>query len=309
MASEKRPRPRIRCAILGSGNIGTDLMAKLMRSRVLEVQAMAGIEAASPGLARAREAGVIASARGIDGLLELNPLPEIVFDATSAHAHRVHARRLGDAGIVAIDLTPAAVGDYVVPAVNLHERIGASNLNLVTCGGQATIPIVAAVNRVAAVEYAEIVATIASASAGPGTRQNIDEFTQTTARGLERLGGAKRGKAIIVLNPAEPPIMMRDTIYISFEPGASHEEIAASIGRMVREIQRYVPGYRLRTEPLFDEDRVTVMIEVEGAGDFLPRFSGNLDIMTAAAVRVGEEIARNMLSGLLPARPGAGGSV
>lgn len=309
MASEKRPRPRIRCAILGSGNIGTDLMAKLMRSRVLEVQAMAGIEAASPGLARAREAGVIASARGIDGLLELNPLPEIVFDATSAHAHRVHARRLGDAGIVAIDLTPAAVGDYVVPAVNLHERIGASNLNLVTCGGQATIPIVAAVNRVAAVEYAEIVATIASASAGPGTRQNIDEFTQTTARGLERLGGAKRGKAIIVLNPAEPPIMMRDTIYISFEPGASHEEIAASIGRMVREIQRYVPGYRLRTEPLFDEDRVTVMIEVEGAGDFLPRFSGNLDIMTAAAVRVGEEIARNMLSGLSPARPGAGGSV
>ena len=307
MASEKRPR--IRCAILGSGNIGTDLMAKLMRSRVLEVQAMAGIEAASPGLARAREAGVIASARGIDGLLELNPLPEIVFDATSAHAHRVHASRLGDAGIVAIDLTPAAVGDYVVPAVNLHERIGASNLNLVTCGGQATIPIVAAVNRVAAVEYAEIVATIASASAGPGTRQNIDEFTQTTARGLERLGGAKRGKAIIVLNPAEPPIMMRDTIYISFEPGASHEEIAASIGRMVREIQRYVPGYRLRTEPLFDEDRVTVMIEVEGAGDFLPRFSGNLDIMTAAAVRVGEEIARNMLSGLSPARPGAGGSV
>jgi acetaldehyde dehydrogenase len=309
MASEKRPRPRIRCAILGSGNIGTDLMAKLMRSRVLEVQAMAGIEAASPGLARAREAGVIASARGIDGLLELNPLPEIVFDATSAHAHRVHASRLGDAGIVAIDLTPAAVGDYVVPAVNLHERIGASNLNLVTCGGQATIPIVAAVNRVAAVEYAEIVATIASASAGPGTRQNIDEFTQTTARGLERLGGAKRGKAIIVLNPAEPPIMMRDTIYISFEPGASHEEIAASIGRMVREIQRYVPGYRLRTEPLFDEDRVTVMIEVEGAGDFLPRYSGNLDIMTAAAVRVGEEIARNMLSGLSPARPGAGGSV
>jgi acetaldehyde dehydrogenase len=307
MASEKRPR--IRCAILGSGNIGTDLMAKLMRSRVLEVQAMAGIEAASPGLARAREAGVIASARGIDGLLELNPLPEIVFDATSAHAHRVHASRLGDAGIVAIDLTPAAVGDYVVPAVNLHERIGASNLNLVTCGGQATIPIVAAVNRVAAVEYAEIVATIASASAGPGTRQNIDEFTQTTARGLERLGGAKRGKAIIVLNPAEPPIMMRDTIYISFEPGASHEEIAASIGRMVREIQRYVPGYRLRTEPLFDEDRVTVMIEVEGAGDFLPRYSGNLDIMTAAAVRVGEEIARNMLSGLSPARPGAGGSV
>src|SRR5262249_39875257 len=270
---------RVRCAILGSGNIGADLMAKLMRSQTLEVQAMAGIEPASAGLARAREAGITVCDNGIDGLLALSPLPQIVFDATSAHAHREHASRLRDARIIAIDLTPAAVGEYVVPAVNLEERLGADNLNLVTCGGQATIPIVAAVNRVAPVEYAEIVATIASASAGPGTRQNIDEFTQTTARGLERLGGAKRGKAIIVLNPAEPPIVMRDTIYVCFERGASHEEVAASIKKMVYDIQQYVPGYRLRTEPIFDEDRVTVMIEVEGAGDFLPRYSGNLDIM------------------------------
>jgi acetaldehyde dehydrogenase len=285
---------RVRCAILGSGNIGTDLMVKLMRSRALEVVAMAGIDRASEGLARARQAGLRVFENGIDGLLSMRPLPQIVFDATSARSHLEHAPRLREAGIAAIDLTPAAVGDYVVPAVNLDERRGASNVNLVTCGGQATIPIVAAVSRVAQVEYAEIVATIASASAGPGTRQNIDEFTETTARGLERLGGARRGKAIIVLNPADPPIMMRDTIYVRFAPGASQEEITASIRRMVREIQQYVPGYRLRAEPLFEEDQVTVMIEVEGAGDFLPRYSGNLDIMTAAAVRVGEETARNL---------------
>lgn len=294
MVSKAEAPARVRCAILGSGNIGTDLMAKLLRSRVLELQAMAGIESASAGLARAAEAGIATCCNGIDGLLALNPLPEVVFDATSAQAHRAHAPRLRAAGIIAIDLTPAALGEYVVPAVNLDERLGAVNLNLVTCGGQATIPIVAAVNRVAPVEYAEIVATIASASAGPGTRQNIDEFTQTTARGLERLGGARRGKAIIVLNPAEPPIIMRDTVYACFDAGAPHEEIDASIRRMVHEIQRYVPGYRLRTEPLFDGDQVTVMLEVEGAGDFLPRYSGNLDIMTAAAVRVGEEVARKL---------------
>ncbi len=269
-------------------------MVKLLRSETLELVAMGGIEPASAGLARARAAGIRVFENGLDGILSMSPKPEIVFDATSAHSHLEHAPRLREAGIIAIDLTPAAVGDYVVPVVNIDERRGASNLNLVTCGGQATIPIVAAVNRVAPVEYAEIVATIASASAGPGTRQNIDEFTQTTARGLEQLGGARRGKAIVVLNPAEPPIMMRDTIYVSFEAGASHEEIAASIKRMVREIQQYVPGYRLRTEPLFDADQVTVMLEVEGAGDFLPRYSGNLDIMTAAAVRVGEEAARHL---------------
>lgn len=269
-------------------------MVKLMRSEKLELVAMAGIEPASAGLARAREAGIQVYENGLDGILSMSPKPKIVFDATSAHSHLEHAPRLREANIIAIDLTPAAVGEYVVPVVNIDERRGASNLNLVTCGGQATIPIVAAVNRVAPVEYAEIVATIASASAGPGTRQNIDEFTQTTARGLERLGGARRGKAIIVLNPADPPIMMRDTIYVRFEAGSSHEEIGASIKRMVREIQQYVPGYRLRTEPLFDTDQVTVMLEVEGAGDFLPKYSGNLDIMTAAAVRVGEEAARHL---------------
>lgn len=295
MESAKTNAPRARCAILGSGNIGTDLMVKLLRSEALELVAMAGIERASEGLARARKSGLVVFENGIEGLLAMRPRPQIVFDATSARAHLAHAPRLKQAGIIAIDLTPAAVGDYVVPAVNLDERIGASNVNLVTCGGQATIPIVAAVSRVAQVEYAEIVATIASASAGPGTRANIDEFTETTARGLERLGGARRGKAIIVLNPADPPIMMRDTIYVRFARGASAEEITASIRRMVREIQQYVPGYRLRTEPLFEEDQVTVMIEVEGAGDFLPRYSGNLDIMTAAAVRVGEEAARNLM--------------
>jgi len=301
--------PRVRCAILGSGNIGTDLMAKLLRSELLEVRLMAGIEVASEGLARARAAGLVTSSDGIDGLLAHSPLPKIAFDATSAQAHRKHAPRLREAGIIAIDLTPAAVGDYVVPVVNIQERLGAANLNLVSCGGQATIPIVAAVNRVAPVDYAEIVATIASASAGPGTRQNIDEFTQTTARGLERLGGARRGKAIIILNPADPPIIMRDTVYARFESGASHEEITASIRRMVREMQQYVPGYRLRAEPLFDGDQVTVLLEVEGAGDFLPRYSGNLDIMTAAAVRVGEEVARDLLSSRTPEDAAAGESL
>ena len=296
---------RIRCAILGSGNIGTDLMMKVLRSELLELGAMAGIDPASEGLVRARAAGIKACDNGIDGLLSLTPLPEIVFDATSARSHLEHAPKLREAGILAIDLTPAAVGAYVVPAVNLGERLGADNLNLVTCGGQATIPIVAAVSRVAPVEYAEIVATIASASAGPGTRQNIDEFTQTTARGLERLGGARQGKAIIVLNPADPPIMMRDTIYVRFAAGASHEQITASIRRTVREIQQYVPGYRLRAEPLYEDDLVTVMLEVEGAGDFLPRYSGNLDIMTAAAVRVGEETARSLLRARSNRRPAA----
>jgi acetaldehyde dehydrogenase (acetylating) len=296
MQSNKTNSTRVRCAIVGSGNIGTDLMVKLLRSEVLELVAIAGIDPGSEGLARARTSGIKTYENGIDGLLAAQPLPEIVFDATSARAHLVHAPKLRERGIIAIDLTPAAVGEYVVPSVNIAERLSVNNLNLVTCGGQATIPIVAAVSRIAPVEYAEIVATIASASAGPGTRQNIDEFTDTTARGLERLGGARRGKAIIVLNPADPPIMMRDTIYIRFESGASHEEITASIRRMVREMQQYVPGYRLRAEPLFEDDQVTVMLEVEGAGDFLPRYSGNLDIMTAAAVRVGEAAAHNLLA-------------
>lgn len=287
---------RVRCGILGSGNIGTDLMEKLRRSRVLELCLLAGIEPASEGLARARAAGVAVTAEGIDGVLAYRPKLEIVFDATSASAHRANAERLKQAGAVAIDLTPAAVGEYVVPTVNLRQHLEAPNVNLVSCGGQATIPIVAAVSRVAPVEYAEIVATISSRSAGPGTRQNIDEFTTTTARGLERLGGARRGKAIIVLNPAEPPIMMRDTVYARFAAGASEEEISASIRKMVREVQDYVPGYRLRNDPIYDGNQVTVLLEVEGAGDFLPRYSGNLDIMTAAAVKVAEEFAHAMIA-------------
>lgn len=285
----------IRCGILGSGNIGTDLMYKLLRSELLELAIVAGVEPQSEGLARARAEGLATTTEGIEGLLAFQPTVAIVFDATSAKAHRAHAQRLEAAGITTIDLTPAAVGQYVIPTVNLRDHLGAANVNMVSCGGQATIPIVAAVSRVANVEYAEIVATIASCSAGPGTRQNIDEFTETTARAIEQLGGARRGKAIIVMNPAEPPILMRDTVHVQFEAGASREAIAASIWQMIDEVKSYVPGYRSRTEPIFDGDRVTIVLEVEGAGDFLPKYSGNLDIMTAAAVRVGEEFARALL--------------
>ncbi len=294
---------RVKAAILGSGNIGTDLMVKLLRSRSIELTLVAGIDPASEGLAMARAAGVKTTTDGIDGLLAEGDDIEIVFDATSAAAHLQHAPRLREAGKVAIDLTPAAVGPYIVPGVNSLDLLEAPNVNLVSCGGQATIPIVAAINRCAPVEYAEIVATIASRSAGPGTRQNIDEFTQTTARGLETVGGAKKGKAIIILNPADPPIMMRDTVF-AFAPGADPEQVTRSITDAVESIQEYVPGYRLRTEPIFDGDgTVRVFIEVEGAGDYLPVYAGNLDIMTHAAVRVGEELA----SGLLARRQGSGG--
>ena len=288
---------RLRCGILGSGNIGTDLMYKLLRSELLELTIVAGLDPDSEGLARAAQSGVATTTDGLAGLLAHRPQPNLVFDATSAKAHREHAEQLKRANIIAVDLTPAAIGDYVIPTVNLGAHLGADNVNLVTCGGQATIPIVAAVHRICPVEYAEIVATISSRSAGPGTRQNIDEFTETTARALEQLGGAKRGKAIIIMNPADPPILMRDTVYVVFPDGESREAIAASILQMVDEVQRYVPGYRLRSEPIFDGNRVTVMLEVEGAGDYLPKYSGNLDIMTAAAVKVAEEIARNTASG------------
>src|SRR5215813_1571741 len=282
---------QIRAAILGSGNIGTDLMYKLKRSHSLRPTIMAGIIPESEGLARARQQGLAITTDGIEGLLKQKDSFELVFDATTASAHKQHAPMLHAAGKIAIDLTPAAVGPYVVPLVNL-----------VSCGGQATVPLVSAMRSASPVEYAEIVATIASKSAGPGTRQNIDEFTDTTARGLQRIGGASRGKAIIVLNPAEPPILMRNTIYGIVEE-SDPEELRKSIEAMVARIQVYVPGYRLRAKPLIEDfsgrqqKKVTLYVEVEGAGDYLPQYAGNLDIMTSAAVKVGEEIGKHLRAG------------
>jgi acetaldehyde dehydrogenase len=294
---------RTAVAILGSGNIGTDLMYKLKRSALLRPMLMAGIIPDSEGLARARQEGLATTTDGIEGLLKQKESFDIVFDATTAAAHKQHAPLLNNAGKIAIDLTPAAVGPYVIPLVNLDEHVGAMNVNLVSCGGQATVPLVSALDELAPVEYAEIVATIASKSAGPGTRQNIDEFTDTTARGLEKIGGAARGKAIIVLNPAEPPILMRNTVY-GVLADADEAKILRSIEAMVERIQQYVPGYRLRAKPLIQDvangerkKKVTLFVEVEGAGDFLPKYAGNLDIMTSAAVKVGEEIGRHLQAG------------
>jgi acetaldehyde dehydrogenase len=281
-------------AIVGSGNIGTDLLEKLRRSDLMDVRYMVGVDPASAGLARAAAHGVEVSADGVDWLLSRDDLPAIVFEATSAHVHVRNAPRYRAAGIRAIDLTPAARGPYVIPAVNIAEHLDAPNVNMVTCGGQATVPMVYAVSRIVPVEYAEIVATIASASAGPGTRANIDEFTETTSRAIEIVGGAQRGKAIIILNPADPPLMMRDTIFCAIGPDADQAAIHDSVLEMERQIQSYVPGYRLLQPPQFDAGRVAIFIQVEGAGDFLPAYAGNLDIMTAAAVKVGEEIARSM---------------
>lgn len=283
---------KVKIAILGSGNIGTDLMYKIERSEWLELGVMIGIDPESEGLKRARERGYPVIDNGIDGFLKRSELADIVFDATSAKTHLQHDKLLRKMNKQMIDLTPAAIGPFVVPSVNLGEHLDAPNVNMITCGGQATIPIVHAINRVASVEYAEIVATVASKSAGPGTRSNIDEFTRTTAKGIEVIGGAKRGKAIIILNPAEPPIIMRDTIHALFTENGKEAEIIDSIQKMVASVQTYVPGYRLINAPIFDGNRVTVFIEVEGAGDFFPPYSGNLDIMTAAAVKVGEELAK-----------------
>ncbi len=283
-------KQKLKVAIIGPGNIGTDLMYKVLRSAKLELAMMAGIIPESAGLLRAAELGIATTAEGLDPILAQSDI-QLVFDATGAKPHLFHAPRLKAAGKVAIDLTPAAVGPYVVPAVNMGQHFDSPNINLVTCGGQATIPIVAAVGRVAPVAYAEIVATIASKSAGPGTRQNIDEFTKTTARGIEGVGQARRGKALIILNPAEPPILMRNTIYCETEFPVSQDEVRASVDAMVEVVQTYVPGYRLRVPPLVKDNLVTTMIEVEGAGDFLPRYSGNLDIITAAAVGVAERLA------------------
>jgi acetaldehyde dehydrogenase len=291
---------KLTAAIVGPGNIGTDLLVKLMRADEIEVHSMVGVIPESDGLARARDLGVTASAEGVDWLLKQSVLPDFVFEATSAKAHQANAPRYAEAGITAIDLTPAAVGPYLCPAVNLSSLHQAPNLNLITCGGQATIPIVHAVSSVVPVAYAEIVASIASRSAGPGTRANIDEFTVTTAAAIEQVGGAERGKAIIILNPVKPPMIMRDTVFCSIPADADQAAVTASIEKRVAEVQQYVPGYTLRAEPQYDEPRdvwngmarVAVFLEVRGNGDYLPPWAGNLDIMTAAAARVGEQLAR-----------------
>jgi acetaldehyde dehydrogenase len=296
-------------AIIGSGNIGTDLMIKILRlSDVLEMGVFVGIDPESDGLQRARNMGVATTHEGIDGLVAhpLFPEIEIVFDATSAKSHVKHAEILKKHGKRVVDLTPAAVGPYVVPVANLDEHIDADNINMVTCGGQATIPIVWAVSEVAPVHYAEIVASIASKSAGPGTRANIDEFTETTSRGIEEIGRARRGKAIIVLNPAEPPLIMRDTVYALCDR-VDPEAITASIRATVARVAEYVPGYRLLKDPIIDEVsvripdfgefeglKVTCLLEVEGAAHYLPKYAGNLDIMTSAALRMGEKIAEHL---------------
>jgi acetaldehyde dehydrogenase len=289
-------------AIVGPGNIGTDLMYKLLRSDAIEPRWMIGVDPTSDGLGLAAAAGLESTHEGVDWLLKQDELPDLIFEATSAHVHREYAPRYAEAGIRAVDLTPAAVGPAVIPPVNGEQHLGAPNVNMITCGGQATIPMVAAVSRVTPVSYAEIVASVASVSAGPGTRANIDEFTRTTSAGVETIGGAARGKAIIILNPAEPPMIMRDTIFCAVDPDSDTEAIAESIVRMEQAVQEYVPGYRLLQEPQFDGPsdltdgmrRVSIFIEVEGAGDYLPPYSGNLDIMTAAATRVGESIARSL---------------
>jgi acetaldehyde dehydrogenase len=307
---------KVKVAIIGSGNIGTDLMIKVMRtSQILEMGAFVGIDAHSDGLKRAQRLGIATTADGIQGLTKLPVWPEIdiVFDATSAAAHKWNSDACAAANKIMIDLTPAAIGPYVVPVVNGDDHLDAINVNMVTCGGQATIPIVAAVSQVATVHYSEIVASIASRSAGPGTRANIDEFTETTARGIEIVGGAAKGKAIIVLNPAEPPMIMRDTVF-ALSSGASEEEIEASINSMVEKVRSYVPGYRLKQKVQFERYgsnnpiaipgigsfegiKTSVFLEVEGAAHYLPAYAGNLDIMTSASLRTAEKIAQRKLLG------------
>lgn len=289
---------KLTAAIVGSGNIGTDLAMKLMRSEWIEPRWMIGIDPESDGLKRAQRSGMEVSADGLKAALEGGMVPDLVFDATSAKSHVRHAKLLREAGIQAVDLTPAARGPYVIAAVNLHEHMESINVNMVTCGGQATVPMVHAVSRVVGVSYAEIVATIASKSAGPGTRQNIDEFTETTAKAVAMIGGARQGKAIIILNPADPPIMNRDTIYCLLDEVNDdiRARIDASIRDMVTHVQSFVPGYRLNRDPIFKDNLVSISIEVEGLGDYLPVYAGNLDIMTAAATKFGEEYAKHRLA-------------
>ena len=306
MSEEGKSVGQVKVAIVGSGNIGTDLMYKILKEPGhMQLAVVSGIEPESEGLKRARDEGIGTTHEGIQPVLD-DPEIKIVFDATSAKAHVKHAQMLKEAGKIAVDLTPAAQGPYVVPTANLTEHLDEGNVNLMTCGAQATVPMAYAVSRVTSVRYAEMVSTVASASAGPGTRQNIDEFTFTTARGLEEIGGAQDGKAIIILNPADPPLIMRNTVYVV--PDAERDEvdedaITESVNEVVSEVQKAVPGYQLTNGPTFDErdtpwgEKPVVMmfLEVEGAGDFLPKYSGNLDIMTSSARKVGEAFARHLL--------------
>ncbi len=305
---------KVKAAIIGSGNIGTDLMIKMVKySENLELVAVVGIDPQSEGLALARQHGVPTTHEGLEGLMKLPSYPEIeiVFDATSAYAHKDHDKALRADGKILVDLTPAAIGPFTIPPVNMEAHLDEGNVNMVTCGGQATIPMVAAVSQVSKVHYAEIVASVSSRSAGPGTRANIDEFTRTTARAIEDVGGAEQGKAIIILNPAEPPMIMRDTVF-TLSSGADEETIRASVKAMVAKVQKYVPGYRLKQEVQFERYgdnnpltipgrgeftgvKTSIFLEVEGAGDYLPSYSGNLDIMTAAARATGELIAKKIL--------------
>ena len=292
---------KVKAAIIGPGNIGTDLLMKAMRSELIEPVWMVGVVPDSPGLARAKDMGLKTTAEGVDGMLPTMQADgvQICFDATSAAVHAENSRKVNEQGAVMVDLTPAAIGPFCVPPVNLDEAMAARamNVNMVTCGGQATIPLVRAVSRVQAVSYAEIVATVSSKSAGPGTRKNIDEFTRTTADGIAKVGGADEGKAIIIINPAEPPLIMRDTIHCLTKETPDEAAITDSVKAMIAEVQHYVPGYTLKNGPVFDGNRVSIYMEVEGAGDFLPNYAGNLDIMTAAGLKTAEMYAEQILTG------------
>ncbi len=298
---------KIKCALIGSGNIGTDLIYKIQRSPVLEPVWMVGIDPESEGLARAREMGLKVTADGVDGLLPhvLEDGIQIAFDATSAYVHAENSRKLNALGVMMIDLTPAAIGPLCVPPVNLAEHADKQemNVNMISCAGQATIPIVNAVSRIQPVEYAEIIASLSSRSIGPGTRANLDEFTFTTSNAIEVVGGAKKGKALAIINPAEPPMIMRNTIYCLTEGEPDQDRIRDSILTMIGEVQKYVPGYKLVNGPSFEGNKVAVFMEVEGLGDYLPKYAGNLDIMTAAATRTAEMFAAEILSGKIELKP------
>jgi len=300
---------KLKAIIIGPGNIGTDLLMKMQRSEWIEPVWMVGIDPESEGLKCAAEMGIKTCATGVEGMLEhvIEDDIRIAFDATSAYVHAENSRKLNELGVIMVDLTPAAIGPFCVPPVNLadHARNLEMNVNMVTCGGQATIPMVAAVSRIQPVDYGEIIATVSSRSVGPGTRKNIDEFTRTTAGAVEKVGGAKEGKAIIIINPAEPPLIMRDTVHCLTESQPDQDAITESVHTMVKEVQQYVRGYRLVNGPVFDGNRVSMFMEVEGLGDFLPKYAGNLDIMTAAGLRTAEMFAEEAHSGVI-SLPGRG---